>query len=183
MRPLPAGLLSGAISVPDLGPSPELYRTTPLATFLLILGAIGVIVFAAQALGVRRRADTGGPVWVPFVFTLVLMVVPTAAGIVLIETGKNLAMDRSDAYDTRAIAARSRVITQLEAQYGVVIGRQWNVPTQDGEYGAVDLTMADGTRRQDCLVVADGAYEIRCGNPHDPAESTPLPLADPTAAP
>ena len=175
--------MSSAIPVPDLGPSPGLYHTTPLATFLLILGAIGVIVFAAQVLGVRRRADAGGPVWAPFVFTLVLMVVPTAAGIVLIETGKNRAMDRSDAYDTRAIAARAGVITQLEAQYGVVIGQQWNVPTQDGEYGAVDLTMADGTHRHDCLVVTDGTYEIRCGSSDDPAESTPLPLADPTAAP
>jgi hypothetical protein len=175
--------VSSAIPVPDLGPSPGLYHTTPVATFLLILGAIGVIVFAAQVLGVRRRADAGGPVWAPFVFTLVLMVVPTATGIVLIETGKSQAMDRLHAYYTRVDEARSRVITQLEAPYGVVIGRQWNVPTQDGEYGPVDLTMADGTRRQDCLVVADGAYEIRCGNPHDPAESTPLPLADPTAAP
>ena len=183
MSPLLAGLLSGAIQVPDLGPSPELYKTTPLATFLLVLGAIGVIVFAAQVLGVRRRADAGGPVWAPFVFTLVLMVVPIATGIVLIETGKSRAMDRFDAYNTRVIEARSRVITQLEAQYGVVIGRQWSVPSQDGEYGAVDLTMADGTRRQDCLVVTDRTYEIRCGNPHDPAESTPLPLADPTAAP
>jgi len=175
--------VSGAIPVLDLGPSPDLYKTTPLATFLLILGAVGVIVFAAQALGVRRRADTGGPVWVPFVFTLVLMVVPIATGIVLIETGKRRAMDRFDAYNTRVIEARSRSITQPEAQYGVVIGRQWNVPTQDGEYGAVDLTMADSPRRQDCLVVADGAYEIRCGNPHDPAESTPLPPADLTPAP
>ena len=175
--------MSSAIPVPDLGPSPGLYHTTPLATFLLILGAIGVIVFAAQVLGVRRRADAGGPVWAPFVFTLVLMVVPTATGIVLIETGKSQAMDRLHAYYTRVDEARSRVITQLEAQYGVVIGRQWNVPTQDGEYGPVDLTMADGTLRQDCLVVTDETYEIRCGNPHDPAESTPLPLADPTAVP
>jgi hypothetical protein len=102
---------------------------------------------------------------------------------VLIEMGKNQAMDRLDAYTTRVGEARSRVITQLEAQYGVVIGQQWNVPTQDGEYGAVDLTLADGIRRQDCLVVTDTTYEIRCGNPHDPAESTPLPPADLTAAP
>jgi hypothetical protein len=64
--------------------------------------------------------------------------------------------------------------------------RQWNVPTRDGEYGeygAVDLTTADGTHREDCLVVPDGTYEIRCGNPPDPAESTPLTLDDPTAAP
>lgn len=176
-------LLSGAIPVEDLGPMPTLYRTTPLAAGLLILGAVGVIVFVAQVLGAGRRAAAGGSLLGPFVFTLVLMVVPIAAGIVLIETGKNHAMERSDAYDARAIAARSLIITQLEAQYGVVIGREWNVPTQDGEYGAVDLTMADGTLRQDCLVVTDRTYEIRCGNPHDPAESTPLPLADPTAAP
>jgi hypothetical protein len=183
MIPLLAGPLSGAILVPDLGSSPDLYTTTPLAAFLLILGAVGVILFAAQVLGVRRRADAGGPVWAPFVFTLVLMVVPTATGIVLIETGKSQAMERLHAYYTRVDEAQTRVITQLEAQYGVVIGRQWNVPTQDGEYGPVDLTMADGTLRQDCLVVTDETYEIRCGNPHDPAESTPLPLADPTAAP
>lgn len=183
MITLREGLLSGAIPVADLGTSPGLYTTTPLATFLLILGAVGVVVFTAQVLGVRRRAAVRGNVWAPFVFTLVLMVVPIAAGIVLIETGKNQAMDRLDAYTTRVGEARSRVITQLEAQYGVVIGQQWNVPTQDGEYGAVDLTMADGTRRQDCLVVTDTTYEIRCGNPHDPAESTPLPPADLTAAP
>ena len=183
MIPLSGVLLSGTIPVADLGPVPELYRTTPLAAALLVLGAVGVIVFTAQVLGAGRRAAASGSLGGPFVFTLVLMVVPIAAGIVLIETGKNHAMERSDSYDARAIAARSVIITQLEAQYGVVIGRQWNVPTQDGEYGAVDLTMADGTLRQDCLVVTDETYEIRCGNPHDPAESTPLPLADPTAAP
>ena len=168
MIPLSGVLLSGTIPVADLGTSPGLYTTSPLATFLLVLGAVGVIVFTAQVLGVRRRAAAGGSLWGPFVFTLVLMVVPTAAGIVLIETGKNRAVDRSDAYDTRAIAARAGVITQLEAQYGVVIGRQWNVPTQDGEYGPVDLTMADGTHRHDCLVVTDGTYEIRCGSSDDP---------------
>jgi hypothetical protein len=183
MIPLSGVLLSGTIPVADLGTSPGLYTTSPLATFLLVLGAVGVIVFTAQVLGVRRRAAAGGSLWGPFVFTLVLMVVPIAAGIVLIETGKSQAMDRLHAYYTRVDEAQTRVITQLEAQYGVVIGRQWNVPTQDGEYGPVDLTMADGTLRQDCLVVTDETYEIRCGNPHDPAESTPLPLADPTAVP
>ncbi len=183
MNVLPLRPIARAIPVPDLGPSPGLYHTTPLATFLLILGAVGVIVFAAQALGVRRRADAGGPIWVPFIFTLALMVVPIAAGIVLIETGKSRAMDRYDAYNARAIETRSLVVTELEAQYGVVIGQQWNVPTLDGEFGAVELTMADGTRRQDCLVVTNGVYEIRCGSAHDPAKSTPLPLADPAAAP
>lgn len=183
MSPRAVGLLSGAVPVPDLGPVPALYRTTPLATALLVLGAVGVVVFVAQVLGARRRADAGGPLWVPFAVTLALMVVPIAAGIVLIETGKRHAMERSDAYDARAIAARSAIVAQLEAQYGVTIGRQWNVPTQDGDYGAVDLTMADGTQRQDCLVVTDTTYGIRCGNVHDPAASTPLALASPTAAP
>ncbi|MHB1491377.1 MAG: hypothetical protein ACYCTH_12930 [Cellulomonas sp.] len=183
MNAPPFRQMGSAIPVPDLGPSPGLYHTTPLATFLLILGAVGVILFAAQALGVRRRAAAGGPIWVPFVFTFALMVVPIATGIVLIETGKSRAMDRYDAYDARVIEARSLIVTELEAQYGVAIGQQWNVPTHDGEFGAVDLTMADGTRRQDCLVVTDGEYEIRCGSSHDPAKSTPLPLADPTSVP
>lgn len=183
MNLLPFSQMASAIPVPDLGPIPGLYHTTPLAASLLVLGAVGVILFAAQALGVRRRADAGGPIWVPFIVTLTLMVVPIATGIVLIEKGKSRAMDRYDAYNTHAIEARSLIVTELEAQYGVVIGQPWNVPTLDGEFGAVELTMADGTRRQDCLVLTDGVCEIRCGSAHDPARSTPLPLADPTATP
>ena len=169
----------GAVAVPNLGPRPELYHTTILASGLLFLGIVGVILFTAQCLGVNRKAAQGVVPWAPMLLTFLLMVVPVVAGIVLIETGKAQASDRLRAYNVRQGEVQDQLAPHLEAEFGIVIHTN-TIPTEDGEKVSTDITTPDGTR-QKCYIVANGTYEIRCGVPNDAEESTPLPVVDPGA--
>ena len=165
---------AGAVVAPNIGPRPELYRTTTLAAGLGILGIVGVVMFTAQVLGANRRAVRGDALVAPLLLTLVLMVVPIAAGIVLIETGKGRALDRVYAYDAQQNEVTAQIAPQLETEYGVAIRYSWEIPTEDGDASRADITLPDGTS-QSCFIVADGTYEIRCGNPTNAKDSTPLP--------
>ena len=170
----------GAVVVPNLGPSPDLYTTTPLAAGLLFLGIVGVILFTAQCLGVNRKAARGVVPWAPVLLAFGLMVVPVVAGIVLIETGKAQASDRLRAYNVRQGEVQDQLAPHLEAEYGVVIHFSGDIPTEDGEDSLADITVPDGSR-QKCFIVAKGTYEIRCGSPYSAKESTPLPVVEPGA--
>ena len=169
----------GAVAVPHLGPRPELYHTTNLAAGLLFLGIVGVVLYTAQCLGVNRRAAQGIVPWAPVLLTFVLMVVPTVAGIVLIQTGKHQASDREDAYDTKQSQVQEQIAPHLAAEYGVVIHYSFEIPTEDGDDSLADITVHGS--RQHCFIVPKKTYEIRCGSRSSAEESIPLPVVDPGA--
>ncbi|OIQ85739.1 hypothetical protein GALL_324100 [mine drainage metagenome] len=161
------------VRVPNVGPFPELYKNTPLVQMLLVLGIVGVILLAFQALGARRRAQAGKALLAPFVVTVVLMVLPLAAAYVLTKTGEDRAFERINAYNTDQSAVVDQIVPQLEQQFGVVIHEPSLIPTEDGEHLRVDMTLPDGSR-QKCFVIAQRTYQIRCGSDNDPAGGTPL---------
>ncbi len=162
------------VRVPTLGPFPELYHNTPLVQTLLVLGIVGVVLFALQVLGARRRAKAGKALLAPFVVTVVLMVLPLATAYVLTKSGEDQAFERINAYDTRQSAVVDQIVPQLEHRFGVVIHEPSLIPTEDGEHLRVDMTLPDASR-QKCFVIAQGTYRIRCGSDNDPAGGTPLP--------
>lgn len=170
------------VQVPNIGPFPELYKNTPLVQTLLVLGIVGVVLFALQALGARRRAQAGKALLAPFVVTVVLMVLPLATAYVLTKTGEDRAFERINAYNTKQSAVVDQIVPQLEQQFGVVIHEPSLIPTEDGEHLRVDMTLPDGSR-QKCFVIAQGTYQIRCGSDNDPAAGTPLaPVAKDTGS-
>ena len=170
---LVVALRGGDVPVPNIGPFPDVYKNTPLVQTLLVLGIVGVVLFTLQALGARRRAQAGKALLAPFVVTVALMVLPLTAAYVLTKSGEDQALDRINAYNAKRSAVVDQIAPQLDNQFGVVIHDSWQIPTEDGEHMRVDMTLPGGSR-QNCYVIAQGTYQIRCGSDNDPAGGAPL---------
>jgi hypothetical protein len=85
---------------------------------------------------------------------------------VLMKTGERAAFDRIDVRVQRDDTALETVKPQLERYYGITIHDRTAIPVAGQDSYQSAITLPDEMTAQ-CLIVADGTYEIACGNGYD----------------